>query len=93
MGREHHDLEPIEPRTALERYLKHKSTDYRKQTVQAHEYRTGPFVRWCDENDIENLNTLSGKDRQEFRRFRQEDGDLKRITLNQRWARTSRSFR
>ncbi|MEF8893345.1 tyrosine-type recombinase/integrase [Halodesulfurarchaeum sp.] len=83
MRTENDDLEPIEPRKAQELYLKHKSTDYREQTVQAHKYRTNHFIQWCEENGIENLNTLSGRDIQEFRLWRQEDGDLKRITLNQ----------
>jgi integrase len=86
MRTEHDDLEPIDPRTAQDLYLKHKSTDYRESTVQAHKYRTSHFVRWCDENDIENLNTLSGRDIQEYRLWRQEDGDLKRITLNQQMS-------
>ena len=86
MRTQNDDLEPIEPGKAQELYLKHKSADYRESTVEAHTYRTNHFVRWCDENDIQNLNSLSGRDIQEYRLWRQEEGDLKRITLNQQMS-------
>jgi len=56
------ELEPIEPKRALELYLKHKATDCSEKTVQSHRYRLKNFVRWCEQNDIGNLNTLSGRD-------------------------------
>jgi Site-specific recombinase XerC len=76
------ELEPIEPERALELYLKHKATECSEKTVQSHRYRLKNFVRWCERNDIENLNILSGRDLQAFRLWRQEDGDLGKLTLN-----------
>jgi hypothetical protein len=73
-------LEPSEPGKAQDRYLKHKSTDYRESTLEAHDYRPNHFVRWCGENDLKNLNSLSGRNIQEYRLWRHEEGDLKRIT-------------
>lgn len=79
-------LDPIEPRSAQELYLQHKATDCVEKTVQAHKYRTNHFVRWCGENDIDNLNGLTGRDLQEYRLWRQDEGDLKKITLNQQMS-------
>jgi len=79
-------LEPIDPDSARELFLKHKSTSCAEQTVQSYSYRTEHFVRWCDENGITNMNGLTGRDLQEYRLWRQEDGDLKKITLNQQMS-------
>ncbi len=75
-------LEPIEPERAQELYLKHKATECTEATVQSHKYQTNQFVRWCTEKDLDNLNELTGRDLHEFRLWRQEDGDLKKISLN-----------
>ncbi|MFC7059184.1 tyrosine-type recombinase/integrase [Halovenus salina] len=82
----HDTLEPIEPSAARELFLKHKATDVGENTVQSYAYRTDHFVRWCDENDIDNMNDLSGRDLQEYRLWRQEEGDLKKITLHQQMS-------
>lgn len=86
MRTEHDALDPIDPRTAQQLYLDQKATDCTESTVQGHKYRTNHFVRWCDENDIHNLNDLTGRDLQAFRLWRQEDGDLKTISLNQQMS-------
>lgn len=75
------DLEPIDPRTAQELFLDHKATNCTDATVQNHRYRTNHFVRWCDEQDIENLNDLTGRDIQQYRLWRKDDGDLNTLTL------------
>lgn len=75
------DLEPIEPGTAQELFLDHKATDCSDSTVQNYRYRLNPFVRWCGENGIDNLNELSGRDLQRYRLWRKEDGDLNKLTL------------
>ena len=80
------ELEPIEPSSARELFLKHKTTGCAEQTVQSYTYRTEHFVRWCDQNGIDNMNELTGRDLQEYRLWRQEDGNLKKITLNQQMS-------
>lgn len=84
MKTEHDELDPLEPDRAQELYL--KQMDASKKTVQAHKYRLNPLVRWCDENDIDNLNELTGRDLQEYRLWRQDDADLKKITLTQQMS-------
>lgn len=82
----HDDLEPIEPSTARELFLQHKSTECGENTIQSYGYRTGHFVRWCDQRGIENMKELTGRNLQEYRLWRQEDGDLAKITLNQQMS-------
>ncbi|MFC7249287.1 tyrosine-type recombinase/integrase [Halomicroarcula sp. GCM10025324] len=75
------DLEPIKPERAQELYLDHKASECREVTIQSHKYRTNHFVRWCKENGIDNLNEVSGRDLHEFRLWREEDGDLNKVSL------------
>jgi site-specific recombinase XerD len=75
------ELEPIEPREAQDMFLDHKATSCAEATVVGHEYRTNHFVRWCDEQGIDNLNDVTGRDLQRYRLWRQEDGDLNSLSL------------
>jgi integrase len=75
-------LEPIEPRKARELYLDHKRTAYTEATVRDHSYQTESLVEWCEENGIDNLNDLTGRDVQEYRLWRKENSDIKLLTLN-----------
>lgn len=79
-------LDPIEPRDAQELYLKHKATEVTEKTLKAHKYRTNHFIQWCKDNGIDNLNVLTGRNLQEYRLWRQDDGDLAKITLNQQMS-------
>lgn len=81
MSTENEDLEPIEPRMAQKLFLEHKSTACSKSTVQNHRYRLNPFVQWCGEEGIDNLNELSGRDLQQYRLWRKEDGNLNKLSL------------
>lgn len=73
-------LEPIDPDTALEMYLADKANDLTEASLRAHEHRLSHFIRWCDENELDNLNELSGRQLHEFRLARREDGDLGKVS-------------
>jgi integrase len=80
------DLEPLEPFRALEMYLESKQDDLADATLQSHEYRLEAFVEWCDQEDVENLNELTGRDLFAYRVWRREgkgeDRDpIKPVTL------------
>ena len=75
------DLEPIEPSTAQELYLDHKANQCSDVTVQSHEYRTNYFVSWCADNDIDNMNDLSGRDIHQYRLWRKSEGELNKISM------------
>jgi integrase len=73
-------LEPIDPETALELYLADKENELSDASLKGHRYRLGHLKRWCDEQGIENLNTLTGRDLHEYRLWRREDGDLNKVS-------------
>ncbi|MCU4752971.1 site-specific integrase [Halobacteria archaeon AArc-curdl1] len=75
------DLEPIAPEEAVNWYLEDRAHEVSENTIQAHGYRLGHFVRWSDETGIENLNELSGRKLQRYRLWRREDGDLNNVTM------------
>ena len=77
------ELEPLDPRTAQNLYLKHKETECSPKTLRTHRYRTKYFMQWCDEKDIDNLNELSGRDLQNYRLWLDEEAELSKISLNQ----------
>lgn len=74
-------LEPIDPSTALQLYLSARSTELAGSTRKAHNYRLGHFVRWCEQESIDNMNDLSGRDLHRYKMWRQEEGDLNKVTL------------
>ena len=73
-------LEPIDPPTALKLYLADRANDLADASLQAHEYRLGHFVRWCDEQPITNLNELTGRRLHEYRLWRRNEGDLSKVS-------------
>jgi integrase len=74
-------LESLTPTDALDLYLKHRKPNVSEATYYAHESRLGHFLRWCDENDITDMNDLSGRDMHRYRLWRQDDGDLNRVSV------------
>lgn len=78
---EHRSLEPTSPEKALELYLQERRTEAADSTVKAHKYRLGHFVRWCDKEDLENINELTGRLLHEYRLWRREDGDLNKVSV------------
>lgn len=73
-------LEPIEPDTALELYLADKDNELAEASLKAHKYRLDHFIRWCDQQDIENLNNLSGRQLQRYRVWRRDEGNLSPVS-------------
>ncbi len=75
------ELEPLDPSTAQELFLDHKETGCSESTVRNYLYRTNHFIEWCQEEGIDNLNALSGRDIQQYRLWRKGDGGLNKLTL------------
>ncbi|WP_430639363.1 tyrosine-type recombinase/integrase [Haloferax volcanii] len=73
-------LEPIEPETALELYLADKENELAEASLKAHRYRLNHFVRWCNEQDLANLNELTGRRLHRYRLWRRNEGDLSPVT-------------
>lgn len=75
------ELEPIAPAEAKEMFLAQRRDEVAEATLQGYHYRLKPFVQWCGQEDITNLNTLTARALHKYRLWRKEDGDLKPITL------------
>lgn len=75
------ELEPLNPAEAKAMFLAQREDEVSEKTHQVYHYRLKPFVRWCDEEGITNLNELSARDLHRYRMWRKKDGDLKTITL------------
>ena len=69
-------LEPLGPTEAVELYLADRESELAQATLYAHSSRLGHFIRWCDEQEIDNLNELTGRKLHRYRLWRRRDGDL-----------------
>jgi integrase len=75
------DLDYLDPEAAVELYLDHRSDEVSAETLESHKYRLDAFLDWCEQEDVTNMNDLSGRDLHAFRVWRREEGDLEPITL------------
>lgn len=82
------ELEPLAPDEALEMYLQHREMEVSEKTLQNQRYRLESFVQFCREEEIDNLNDLTGRDLHRFRIWRakgQADttnyGPVNKVTL------------
>lgn len=76
------DLDDVEPRRAVDLYLETRHDELSNSSLTAHRRRLKHFVRWCEtEREIESMAELTGRSLLEYRLWRQEDGDLKPVSL------------
>jgi integrase len=75
------ELEPLAPTEAKEMFLAERRGQVAERTVQADDYRLRHFIRWSEENGIDNMNDLTGRTLHKFRLWRKEDGDLNKVSL------------
>lgn len=74
-------LEPLTPSEAKEMFLAERCGQVAERTVQADDYRLRHFIRWTEENGLDNLNDFGGRTLHKFRLWRKEDGDLNKVSL------------
>lgn len=74
-------LEPLEPERGVELYLKHREGEVAESTLNAHRLRLQHLLRWCSEQDIHNLNEITGRKLFEFHQWRKRDGELNRVSV------------
>ena len=87
------ELEPLAPKEAFEMYFSARRDELTKETRRKQQSRLRAFLAWCEENDLENLNNLTGRDLQRYRQWRKNgDGDsdrfneVKNVTLRSNLA-------
>ncbi|RKD95622.1 tyrosine-type recombinase/integrase [Halopiger aswanensis] len=74
-------LESIHPTEAFELYLDERRSEVTPNTLQAHRYRIRHFLRWCEKEDITDLNELTGRQLHEYKVWRRKEGDLNNVTV------------
>lgn len=67
-------------------YLEARKDELSETTLSGHKYRIRAFLQWCDEEDVDNLNDLSGRDLYRYRIWRREGqgedrGEIRPVTL------------
>lgn len=90
------DLEPLSPTKGVEMYMEGRQDELTDKTLTGHKYRLKAFLQWCDEENIGELNTITGRDLYEYRIWRREGhGEgrdaVKPVTLSGQLA-TIRAF-
>lgn len=73
-------MEPMHPRNAVEAYLTDRKHELAASSHENHTYRLERFLEWCETNDFDNMNDVTGKHLHEFKQYRAED--LAPVTLN-----------
>ncbi|QSG09527.1 site-specific integrase [Halapricum desulfuricans] len=66
-------LEPIAPDEAVRLYLRDRQNELADATIDSYRYKLEKFVDWCETEDLENLNSLSGRDLLRFKQYRAQD--------------------
>ncbi|MFA9516337.1 tyrosine-type recombinase/integrase [Halopenitus sp. H-Gu1] len=92
------DLEPISPNDAVEMYQEAMRDEHAESTRKSAKHRLGAFVQFCDEEGIEDLTELTGRDLFQYRIWRREgQGDgrepIKLVTLKGQLATLRRFLR
>jgi integrase len=77
----HETLEPISPAEAKEMYLNARKHEVSQSTLDGYHYRLKHFIRWCEQEGIDNMNDLTGRKLHEYRLWRKDDGTLNKLTL------------
>jgi integrase len=81
------NLEPLSPKEAVRIYLDARKDNAAASTIDTQTYRLRAFLAWCEEEEIEDLSELDGRDLYAYRVWRREgnyddaSGELKKITL------------
>lgn len=75
------ELEPLDPATAQQMYLDERRNEVSAATIQSHGYRLTQFVDWCEDEGIDDLNDLSGRDVHRFRVKRRNEDELATSSL------------
>ena len=69
-------LEPIKPELAVELFLNEREMELSKITLRHDKMHLNFFLEWCEKEEIENLNHLTGRLIQQHQIWRRDESDL-----------------
>lgn len=84
------DLRPLTPRDGVGRFLQSRQTDSTSETLRSYRDRCMRFVRWCEGQELLNLNQLTGRHLNEYLSHRKET--CNQTTLNNEFGTLAKLF-
>lgn len=75
------ELQPTSPHEARQLFHENRRGDVSEKTQRNDRTHLRPFEQWCENEDVTNLNELTGRNLHEYRIWRKQSGDLTRATL------------
>jgi site-specific recombinase XerD len=85
------DLEPLSPEEGVKRFLDWRESSLRDSSLYNARTRLTKFLEWCTENDVENLNDLTGRQLAAFVSWRRKD--ISAITLQKQLSTIRQALR
>jgi len=72
------NLQPMSPEEAVDLYLETRSDELSEKSIQNQRYRLQSFLTWCEQNEIDDLTDVDGRDLHRFRIWRANGEDESR---------------
>ena len=88
----HARLEPLSPEAGVEMYEADRRSELRKTSLQTHRSALRFFETWCSQEEIENLNELTGRDLHRYRVWRREEAPQKVDRLSKKSEQTQQKI-
>jgi integrase len=76
------ELEPMGPREARDDYLQERQEDARFETLRTIRKGLNLFVKWCEEQEIRNMNEISGRQLNKYKNWCKDTSDNNTVSLN-----------
>lgn len=70
------ELDPISPEEAVYLYLNDRGDELADATIDSYRHKLICFVKWCQREKVDNLDTSSGRSLSKFKQHRAKDPDL-----------------
>jgi len=75
------DLRPLGPQEAAQQWLDIREPSVAQSTYENNQTTLEQFVAWCGQNEIDNLNTLTGRHMSQFVAWRRSQPNVSDITV------------